>query len=84
MATAVDLIGKKINFITEGLDRVTKLWGIFVVGLLYKFIPFFKTYLLFDFLNTLHKLRKFLNTGKRKQNTVTKVEPKLISKIMAR
>lgn len=29
------LLVKKINFITEGLDRVTKLWGIFVVGLLY-------------------------------------------------
>ena len=37
MATAVDLIGKKINslFITEGPDRVRKLCGISLVGLLY-------------------------------------------------
>lgn len=37
MATAVDLIGKKINtlFITEGPDGVRKLCGISLVGLLY-------------------------------------------------
>ena len=57
MATAVDLIGKKINtlFITEGPDRVRKLCGISLVGLLYWIIInlfLFLTCLLFDFLHT--------------------------------